>query len=45
MEEVMMFMIGFSGVVSIFEIVKNSKNTKGREIKREAEKLKRHKKR
>ena len=39
MTEVLMFMLGFSGVVSVYEIAKTSKNTKGNTIKKEAEKL------
>ena len=39
MVEVMMFMLGFSGVVSVYEIVKTSKSTKSNIIKREAERI------
>ena len=44
MAEVMMFMLGFGGVVSVYEIVKTSKSTKGNAIKREAEKIGKKKK-
>lgn len=41
MEAVLMFMLGFGGIVSIYEIVKGSKGNKGDRIKRDAEKLER----
>ena len=45
MEAVMAFMLGFGGVVSVWEVVKtNKKGSKGSIIKREAEKLGRYKK-
>lgn len=44
MVEVMMFMLGFSGVVSVYEIVKTTKSTKSNAIRREAEKIGRKKK-
>lgn len=44
MVEVMMFMLGFSGVVSVYEIVKTAKSTKSSAIRREAEKIGRKKK-
>ncbi len=39
MIEVMMFMLGFSGVVSVYEIAKTAKKTNSNVIKREAEKI------
>lgn len=44
MAEVMMFMLGFSGVVSVYEIVKTAKSTKSNAVRREAEKIGRKKK-
>lgn len=43
MAEVMMFMLGFSSVVSVYEIVKTTKSTKSNAIRREAEKIGRKK--
>ena len=46
MEAVMAFMLGFGGVISVWEIVKtNKKDTKGSAIRRGAEKLGRYDKR
>ena len=43
MEAVMAFMLGFGGVISVWEIVKtNKKDTKGSAIRRGAEKLGRY---
>ena len=43
MVEVMAFMLGFGGVVSVWEVVKTSKKgSKGSAIRREAEKLGRY---
>ena len=39
MLEVMMFALGFSSVVSVYEIAKTAKSTKSNAIKREAEKI------
>lgn len=39
MIEVMLFMIGFSSVVSVYEIAKTTKSTKSNAIRREAERI------
>lgn len=39
MLEVAAFMLGFSGVVSVFEICRNSHATKGSKLKNAAEKI------
>ena len=39
MAEVMMFMLGFSGVVSVYEIIKTAKSTKSTAIKRQSERI------
>ena len=44
MEAVLMFMLGFSGVVTVYEIAKSAKSSKGKAKRREAEKINRKKK-
>ena len=39
MVEAMLFMLGFTGVVSIYEIAKTSKSSKSNAIKRDAMKI------
>lgn len=39
MIEVLMFALGFSSVVSVYEIAKTAKSTKSNAIKRETEKI------
>lgn len=44
MIEAMLFMIGFSSVVSVYEIAKTTKSTKSDAIRREAERIGRKRK-
>ena len=44
MIDAMLFMIGFSSVVSVYEIAKTTKSTKSDAIRREAEKIGRKRK-
>lgn len=39
MLEITAFMLGFSGVLGVYEVVKTSKSSKSNAIKREAEKI------
>lgn len=39
MVEAMLFMVGFTGITTIYEIVKTTKSTKGNSVRRDAEKI------